>query len=457
MKSSKGGDNQRFFNGAQRLSGERLSPSMLKGFRLFFYFGCLTSIVLVIVVGMVSYEALNRQQVLEKWVEHAYKVLRKTDSINMYFNQTLLPDGYIGAKSQWDNIFFDIHEHQNLARQISELAALVKNNRLPFKEVGLLQQQIDSLSHYANKDIQQFRRQTGKINVTLMHIKLLEESFLASRENAYKRSGKQTQIIIVIGSLLILVIVSFLIYLILTELKNRIRAYQEEHELNQLKSSFITLASHEFRTPLSSVLLSATLIERYLERNEKEPIVKHVTKIKHVVHSLEGVLEDFLSLEKLEEGLMVVELTTFDLGELCQDMMSAFKLTAQPGQQLIYVLPRERQMVKLDRTLMEKSLSSLISNAIKYAGDEASVWLTTEVIAGNVVISIKDNGVGIADEDQKKLSTIFYRVNNTGHIAGAGLGLNIVKRYVQLMNGTFHFSSVPHKETCFTMTFPVNV
>ncbi|NNU33378.1 HAMP domain-containing histidine kinase [Mucilaginibacter sp. S1162] len=136
-------------------------------------------------------------------------------------------------------------------------------------------------------------------------------------------------------------------------------------------------------------------------------------------------------------------------------MMSAFGSTAKSGQQLSYVVPAEPQSVKLDRTLLEKSLSGLLSNAIKYAGDDAHICLTTEVTAGNVIISVKDDGIGIAEEDQKKLSTIFYRVSNTGHIAGTGLGLNLVKRYVELMNGTFRFSSVPHEETCFTMTFPV--
>lgn len=103
--------------------------------------------------------------------------------------------------------------------------------------------------------------------------------------------------------MLILIIVSVLIYVILKELTSRIRAYQQEHELNQVKSSFVTLASHEFRTPLSSVLLSASLIEKYLAGDEKEPVIKHAAKIKQVVHNLEGILEGFFSLEKLEEGL----------------------------------------------------------------------------------------------------------------------------------------------------------
>lgn len=456
MKPPTGQASQSFLIDNQRIPGRQLPPKVLRSFRLFFYLGCVTSIVLVIVVGMVSYEALNRQQTLEKWVEHTYNVLRKTDSINMYFNQTLLLDSYLSAPNRADTAFFKIREHQNLTRQIGNLTALIKDNSLRLKDIGLLRRQIDSLGSYSNKDSPQLRRGISKIKETLIHIKQREEALLSDQENAYKRSVRQTQLIIVVGSLLILLIVSWLIYVILTELKNRIRAYQEEHELNQLKSSFITLASHEFRTPLSSILLSATLIERYLQRDEKDQTVKHITKIKQVVHSLECILEDFLSLEKLEEGLVKADFEYFDLGALCEETILAYKITAKAGQQLTYVLPPEPKIVKLDRNLIEKALSGLLSNAIKYAGDEACIWLTTEVTGSNVVISIKDNGVGIADEDQKKLSTIFYRVNNTGHIAGTGLGLNIVKRYVQLMNGTLEFVSIPYEETCFKMIFPVN-
>ncbi|QHS55348.1 HAMP domain-containing histidine kinase [Mucilaginibacter sp. 14171R-50] len=453
MKSPEGKTSQIFFGGEQR--GRALSSKALKWFRIFFYLGCVTSIVLVVVVGLISYRALNRQRKLEKWVEHTYKVLRKTDSIAMYFNKTLLLDGYLEQPSHYEKGFFSASEHQGLIQQVNGLIILLKDNRLRSTEISLLGRQIDTLFRISNEgDTKQFREHIGDINETLLRIKQLEESLLLNRESAYTRSSKQTQGIIVVGSLLILLIVSCLIYVILTELKSRMRAYQEEHELNQLKSSFITLASHEFRTPLSSVLLSATLIERYLERNESGPALKHAEKIRQVVHNLESILEDFLSLDQLEEGLIKAEFTSFDLVQLCRDAMLNFRLTAKPGQQLVYDSPTEPQMVNLDSDLIEKSLSGLISNAIKYAGDNAHICLTTEVTANSVIISVKDNGLGIAEEGQKKLSTLFYRVDSTGNIAGTGLGLNIVKRYVQLMGGTLGFSSVPNKQTCFTMTFP---
>jgi signal transduction histidine kinase len=463
MKTPAGPESQHNPNDGQRIATRPLSPKALKGFRLVFYLGCATSILLVILVGLVSYTALNRQEILEKWVEHTYQVLRKTDSVNTYFNQALLPNRYTSARVASDTAGLDIRERQSLFGQVHALKLLIKDNELQLQQSLLLKQQIDTLWQASHHEItasppagRPYRSQIAKVSATIQRIKETEEALLAGREKAYSASGKQTQVIVVAGSVLILIIVSVLIYVILKELTRRIRAYQQEHELNQLKSSFVTLASHEFRTPLSSVLLSASLIEKYLARDEKEPVIKHAAKIKQVVHNLEGILEDFLSLEKLEEGLVTAGLTSFDLTALCLEIMTAMKSVAHPGQQLSYEPSHQPEMVVLDRALVEKSLNGLLSNAIKYAGDEARIRLVTGVTAGNVEISVKDNGVGIAEEDQANLSTLFYRVHHTGHISGTGLGLNLVKRYVQLMNGTLQFSSVPHVETCFKMTFPIS-
>lgn len=466
MKNPAGPESQNTSKSGKQTLTKPLSPKALSGFRFVFYLGCATSIILVVLVGLVSYKALNRQETLEKWVEHTYQVLRKTDSINTYFNQALLPKRYTNALVFSDTAGLDIQERQSLFRQVHTLKLLVEDNELQFQQSLLLKQQIDTLWQVSHHEItgsvnsQQasrfYRSQTAKINATLQRIKETEDILLTGREKAYSASGKQTQVIVVAGSLLILVIVSVLIYVILKELTSRIRAYQQEHELNELKSSFVTLASHEFRTPLSSVLLSASLIEKYLAKGEKELVIKHTAKIKQVVHNLEGILEDFLSLEKLEEGLVTAEFAAFDLTALCLEIMKEMKLVAKPGQQLSYEPSRQPEIVALDRTLIEKSLNGLLSNAIKYAGDKACIRLVTEVTAESLVVSVKDNGIGIAEEAQANLSTLFYRVHSTGHISGTGLGLNIVKRYVQLMHGTLQFSSIPHVETCFKMTFPIS-
>lgn len=261
--------------------------------------------------------------------------------------------------------------------------------------------------------------------------------------------------IVAIGTLIVLGIVAFLVYIVLTELNSRVRAYQREHELNQMKGKFITLASHEFRTPLSSVLLSAALIEKYLQKKDNENIVKHSQKIKQVVHRLEGILDDFLSLEKLNAGHIKAERTNINLDLLCRETLKAASAGAAPGQKINYEASGNVSEVMLDAVLIKSALYNLLSNAIKYAGEEAQIRLLVEVSPWRISIKVIDNGVGIAEKDQEQLTSTFYRVGDSGNIPGTGLGLYLVRRYLDLMGGDLHFYSVPGKETCFEMRFDI--
>ncbi|QTE38890.1 HAMP domain-containing sensor histidine kinase [Mucilaginibacter gossypii] len=454
MKIPEGSESRNILTrGGLRIT-RQLAPTALKSFRFDFYIGCAASIILVILTGAVSYNTLIQQERNEKRIERTYQVLRKTDSLNMLFNQAMVYQTYSKPLAPKDSSGLNTQQYEGLNTKVNSLKALViDDNQLT--QVINLKHQIDTLRRTTFSERSNLRLKIEKINETIHRFKHLEEMSLSSQEAGYKLSSKQTRVVIVAGSVLIMVIVSFLVYLILKELNARIRAYREEFELNQLKSTFVTLASHEFRTPLSSILLSATLIAKYLEKDEKTSIVKHVAKIKQVVHNLEDILEDFLSVERLEEGLTEAEFSSFDLVPLCEEIMAAMKQMARPGQELTYKPVQENAVVCLDRMLISKSINSLLSNAIKYAGDETNIELVTNLTAENLLISVRDNGIGIAKQDQMQLFSKFYRINNTGHISGTGLGLNIVKRYVQLMNGTLQFWSTPYKETCFTMIFPV--
>lgn len=231
-------------------------------------------------------------------------------------------------------------------------------------------------------------------------------------------------------------------------------AVKQEHELEILKSNFITLASHEFRTPLSSLLLSATLIEKYAGREDPGSVVKHTYKIKQVVHRMENMLEDFLSLEKLDAGQVTAAPTSFNIGVLCRFMIAEASLTAAAAQRFSYEATGNTEMVNLDEVLLRNALGNLLSNAAKYAGEGANIRLLTDISSKRVSVSVRDDGPGIAEKDQGRLFSAFYRVHDSGSIPGTGLGLYLVKRYVQLMGGTLKFYSKPLDETCFEMIFP---
>ncbi|GAC1300213.1 MAG: hypothetical protein NVSMB24_00290 [Mucilaginibacter sp.] len=231
---------------------------------------------------------------------------------------------------------------------------------------------------------------------------------------------------------------------------------EKEKELGHLKSSFVSLASHEFRTPLTAVLLSASLIEKYAEPFENTNISKHVGKIKNAVDNLTTILNDFLSLEKLEAGKIEPSFTSFDLVKLAEEITEEMQMVAKQNQNIIYQHTGTTSMIKLDSNLLKNCIFNLITNAIKYSGENTFIDFNTEINEQSCIITIRDNGIGIPTASQKHLFEAFFRAHNTGSIPGTGLGLNIVARYTKLMNGKIDFKSSDKQGTVFTITFPVS-
>lgn len=231
------------------------------------------------------------------------------------------------------------------------------------------------------------------------------------------------------------------------------QSLEKEKELGQLKSRFVSMASHEFRTPLSAVQLSASLIDKYAQPFDNDNIRKHVNKIKNAVGNLTTILNDFLSLEKLEAGKVELVLTNFDLVKLSEEITEEMQLIAKQNQNIIYQHTGTTSMVNLDPNLLKNCIINLIANAIKYSGENTFIEFNTEINEQHCIVTIKDDGIGIPETDQKHLFEAFFRAHNTGNIPGTGLGLNIVARYAGLMNGRVGFRSQLNKGTLFTITF----
>lgn len=228
---------------------------------------------------------------------------------------------------------------------------------------------------------------------------------------------------------------------------------EKEKELGQMKSRFVSMASHEFRTPLSSIQLSASLIQKYAEPFDSKPIQKHVNKVKNAVGNLTTILNDFLSLEKLEAGRVEVNPSTFDLVKLSEEVTEEMQMIAKQNQHIIYQHTGAKSLVHLDQNLLKNCMMNLISNAIKYSGENTFIEFNTEVNEEGAKVIVKDNGIGIPEADQVYLFEPFFRAHNTGNIPGTGLGLNIVRRYASLMKGTLQFKSIINQETTFILSF----
>lgn len=231
------------------------------------------------------------------------------------------------------------------------------------------------------------------------------------------------------------------------------KSLEKEKELNQLKSRFVSMASHEFRTPLSSVQLSASLIEKYIERPDFESVVKHINRIKGSVQLLNNILNDFLSLEKLEAGVVAVNKQNINLVHLGEEISGEMQLICKKNQHIVYQHTGVEAEFYLDAHLLKNSIINLISNAIKYSGEDTFIEFSTEITDETCTVVVKDNGIGIPIEDQKNLFEPFFRAHNTGNIPGTGLGLNIVKRYISLMEGQLEYWSEINQGALFRMIF----
>ena len=229
-------------------------------------------------------------------------------------------------------------------------------------------------------------------------------------------------------------------------------ALDKERQLNEIKSRFVSMASHEFRTPLSTILSSATLIGKYPNTEENEKREKHLRKIKDSVSHLNGLLEDFLSLGKLEEGKVTVHVSGFHVKEFIEDITEEMKAVQKEKQQ-IHLNYTGDQDFTTDKRLLKNILINLLSNALKYSGGEANVWINAEN-KKHLSVTIKDEGVGISEDDLQHLFTTFFRGKNVTNIEGTGLGLPIVKKYLDLLQGKIDLKSQLNKGTTVKILLP---
>lgn len=231
------------------------------------------------------------------------------------------------------------------------------------------------------------------------------------------------------------------------------KALTKEKELNDLKSRFVTMASHEFRTPLSTILSSVSLINKYKTEGEDDKRKKHVDRIKSSVTNMTFILNDFLSAERLEEGKIFAKPSEFNLPEVIEEIISDIKNIQKKDQQIIQTHAGE-EIVNCDKQMIRNILLNLLSNAIKFTGEDGLINITTSSTPKEIKLIVKDNGIGIAKEDQQYLFERFFRAKNATNIQGTGLGLTIIVKYLEALDGKIAFESELNQGTTFTITIP---
>lgn len=244
------------------------------------------------------------------------------------------------------------------------------------------------------------------------------------------------------------------------ELKNEAEKRLEislakEKELSELKSRFISTASHEFRTPLTTVLSSAQLIEKYFDRWNKEKIFEYLEKITNSTNSLTKLMDDVISINRAEAGKLSLNPVKVNLKKMCQRIIEGSQLHLTESHGLSFIYKPNGDEFLADEKQVELIIQNLISNAIKYSPNGGKIGLTIDYVDGNINIIVIDEGLGIPQEDIPKLFEPFHRSKNVEDIQGTGLGLSIVKHAVDLYNGTIKVESVLGKGTKFIVSLPV--
>lgn len=230
-------------------------------------------------------------------------------------------------------------------------------------------------------------------------------------------------------------------------------ALQVEKDLNDMKSRFVTMASHEFRTPLSAILSSVSLIGKYTTKEEDEKRQKHVQRIKSSVTNMTLILNDFLSAERLQEGKIYAKLETVNLKGAAAEVINDVQGVLKAGQKIEYAHEGAETAV-LDRQMVRNILLNLTSNAIKFSGENKRIRIFTRITDKEIMMRVIDEGIGIAKDEQEHLFDRFFRAKNATNIQGTGLGLNIVAKYLEMLNGKIEFSSILNEGSTFTATIP---
>jgi PAS domain S-box-containing protein len=231
-------------------------------------------------------------------------------------------------------------------------------------------------------------------------------------------------------------------------------ALKKEKELNELKTKFLSLVSHEFKTPLSGILTSVMLLSKYKLLGQQEKRDKHIKIITDKVHYLNNILNDFLSVEKLETGKIKYNPTIFKLNKVINEVVYSANMLLKDGQKINYPEGIDDFSLDQDEKIIELALSNIVRNSIKYSSENSVIDIFITQNNSETIFKVKDNGIGIPEKDQKNIFNRYFRAENALLTQGTGIGLNIAKNHLENLGGTISFTSKENSETIFTFIIP---
>lgn len=234
-------------------------------------------------------------------------------------------------------------------------------------------------------------------------------------------------------------------------------ALAKEKELNELKTKFLSLVSHEFKTPLSGILTSATLAGKYTETEQQAKRDKHLTTIQNKVKYLNNIINDFLSIERLESGKVNYRYTIFPLSKVVNEVIYDANMLLKNGQTINYPQDIAELELEFDEKILELVLTNLVNNAMKYSSENSTVNIDVRTEENTIIIQIDDEGIGIPKAEQKYIFNRYFRAENALLNQGTGIGLNIAKSHLENLGGNITFTSVEGKGSTFIISLPISI
>ena len=241
------------------------------------------------------------------------------------------------------------------------------------------------------------------------------------------------------------------------EAENKIKeSLRKERELNDLKTKFLSLVSHEFKTPLSGILTSSTLIGKYTNADQQEKREKHLKTINSKVKYLNNILDDFLSVERLETGKVNYKISQFPLSKVINEVVYNANMLLKEGQLINYPEGIDDIILNFDEKVLELVLTNLVNNAIKYSPEDTTIDIQVKKKGKSLKIAVVDQGMGIPEKEQKFIFNRYFRAENALLNQGTGIGLNIAKSHLENLGGDITFESQENIGSTFQITVPIS-
>ncbi len=468
--------------------------------------GLAASALIIISISVLSVLGIQTLINENDWIEKSEHVENHLDHVYNYNMEIESSDQ--GFLLTGDNFYLELRE-----KAVNELYQILKNLKLETAEnqeqqmmLSRLKNYIDIRMAYSDKRIQArkikgekstrslFPLQEGKILIDNIHNLVLEmiarqDRNLRARKAAQRAQMTKNQSIIIIGFLSQILLLAYIFSMVRKDISGRQKvekqlesqnkllvavnkqledsiekekqvemllqnALSKEKDLNELKSRFISTTSHEFRTPLTSILSSMQLVQKYRKKWSDEKLEDQFERVKNSIFNLTGMLDDILTISHTDSGVIMFKPQVIDLHRLCLDIINEIS----NGTALKYKFNFDFESIEkdffLDPKLIRFIITNLLSNAFKYSVEGGCAALNVSSSLKSIEISVSNEGIGIPEEDRENLFKPFFRGSNTGDIEGTGLGLSIVKRAAELHNGSVKFISAAGNETKFLVIIP---